>query len=410
MERMLIFVGSEILPAELDHLGIVDPDEGKDGESDEIDDGDVSPEERPAYVLDGEDGEGISLRLPDVAEVVRDVDGEEDGAGEEGDDDKHVAAHGEELEEADCVESDRVDEGFLLGRDERLDPGEEALGDAGRGLALLGVLALWLVDDRIIGTKGGEADYRDEGDRGHEAQLDEHRAGTACVRCQSRSSRRRRAKTIYAMELILSLYASSAPLITSAISQAYRPARAGWPEQQRRSRRNEKSRSRRTRKMGLRPLLRADSSAASRWALWEKLDGVGEAKGKPGVKFESGDRLSSSPTFPPVPALPRLAASSPLPFGPSPPLRRLGSYSCFRHPQLNDHSASRRIHDCATPPSSTTSHRSSPARCSSNPSTFKFLGCGGSEFDGSLRQNTLRGSLPRDVSPSYRYLCLERNG
>ena len=176
---MLVLVGSEVLPAKVDHLRVVDPDEGEDGESDEIDDGDVAPEEGTAHILDGEDGEGIPCGFPDVAEVVGDVDGDEDGGGEEGDDDEHVAAHGEELEEADCVETDGVDESFLLGRDEGLDPGEEAFGYARGRLALLGVLGLGLVDDGIIGSQGGEADNSDEGDRSHESELNQHCAGTA---------------------------------------------------------------------------------------------------------------------------------------------------------------------------------------------------------------------------------------
>ena len=94
VERVLVLVGAEPLPAKANHCGVVDPDEDEDEERDEVGHCDVSPvrfrisscsrrrarrnapEPRAANSLDREDAERVARSRADLREVVGDVDGE----------------------------------------------------------------------------------------------------------------------------------------------------------------------------------------------------------------------------------------------------------------------------------------------------------------------------------------------
>lgn len=97
--------------------------------------------------------------LPDE---VGPVDGDQDGAAEEGEDEEDVAAHSREAHEDGGVHADQVDDVSLRGGPEREDPRQDPFPQWWGRMFLVGMLQLGGVYDAIVRPEKREA-YCDGG-------------------------------------------------------------------------------------------------------------------------------------------------------------------------------------------------------------------------------------------------------
>ena len=112
--RNVILGGEPIVP-ELDHSPPVEVDEEADEECDGIGDPDVDEEPLASYVTDGEHAEDVALLWVDVAEVVKDVDGNETTTGDEGDGEEEPSEHTKKAQVRDGVQAEQAEQLRLMG-------------------------------------------------------------------------------------------------------------------------------------------------------------------------------------------------------------------------------------------------------------------------------------------------------
>ena len=110
VEGLCVFRGAEPLVPKADHLFPVDVDKKHNKGRYHIRHHYVRDEVHSPDVADGHHGEdGVVGFGRIVFDGFADVDGDENGACEDGDAGEQVAKHAEEAEEGDCVEADFVD-------------------------------------------------------------------------------------------------------------------------------------------------------------------------------------------------------------------------------------------------------------------------------------------------------------
>lgn len=121
----------------------------------------------------------IPRRNPGQPHVVRSevdpVDGDQNGAAKNGEDDKNVAAHPGESHEESSVQADQVDKILLRGRPQREDPRKDAIPQGRRRVFLIGVLEFRRIYNAIVRPKEGEADGDAGGDTEGGAQRSKNR-------------------------------------------------------------------------------------------------------------------------------------------------------------------------------------------------------------------------------------------
>jgi hypothetical protein len=100
---------------EANHGPPVVPDGHNDENGDEISDHDVGIEEVSFDVTDSEHAEEVTLSGFDVLEIVDDIDGDEDAAGENDNASEKPAKEAVKTEESDCVEANLVQKVGLFG-------------------------------------------------------------------------------------------------------------------------------------------------------------------------------------------------------------------------------------------------------------------------------------------------------
>lgn len=87
----------------------------------------MSEQPRPRDILDGKDAKGVSVLLLYEFQVEGDVDGYEDAAAKDGDEEEDPTHHTQEAEKGDGIETELVEEHRLLGMDERRYPREKTV-------------------------------------------------------------------------------------------------------------------------------------------------------------------------------------------------------------------------------------------------------------------------------------------
>lgn len=129
METVLILGALEVLPAEVEDLAVVPPQKAGNDDGVEPDEHDLDP------VRLAQDVHGREEEQPDrvaVAEGLGVVDGDQDGAAEDGHDDEHVATHLCETEENGGVHADEAHDVLFIRLPQGADPGEHTLTQGGR--------------------------------------------------------------------------------------------------------------------------------------------------------------------------------------------------------------------------------------------------------------------------------------
>lgn len=132
---------------ELNHLLPMNVDTEDNEESDEVGDNDVSIEEGAFNVADCEHAEDVAAFGGDGAEVVDDIDWDEDGACEKGNAAKQPSHETKKTKVSDSVKADFVQEFGFLGTYQRWEPTAHRVRYPRRGFVADMVLDFWLVNN-----------------------------------------------------------------------------------------------------------------------------------------------------------------------------------------------------------------------------------------------------------------------
>jgi hypothetical protein len=116
-------------------------------ERDEVSNADVSEKDVARDVADGEYAKGVPGGRGNMSQVVGDVDGDENGTGEKGDEGEKVAEKAQEAEKRCCVEADFFDQFGLFCSNQRWEPAESRIGYRRRRFGIDVVFDFGFVDD-----------------------------------------------------------------------------------------------------------------------------------------------------------------------------------------------------------------------------------------------------------------------
>lgn len=141
METVLVFGALHKLPPQLVNGAVSCPQEAADDNIEDIGADNISPVRLPRQVHGGHQEDdlghvGFICTLAVVSSLC-DVDRNDDGAGDDGKADEHVAAHACDPQEDGTIHSDCVHVLVLVGLEDGLEPGEKALVHRGRLVLLV---------------------------------------------------------------------------------------------------------------------------------------------------------------------------------------------------------------------------------------------------------------------------------
>ena len=181
MQAREVLAALKISPAQGAHLAIIPPQEAGNDQISQPGKGDLGPHCAVPYVCGrhlGEPGLVLGVVVDALVNGLGQVGRDEDAAADDGEDDKHVAAHAGEAQKDGGIHADVGHELLLTGAPERRHPRPRLLAeDRRRRVLFVGVLELGRVHALVVGAQEGKG----ERDAGGDAKGRGHRSVDGCL-------------------------------------------------------------------------------------------------------------------------------------------------------------------------------------------------------------------------------------
>lgn len=162
METALIFGAFKVLPPQSQHALVIPPKKESNNYIECPGAEDLTPNGVGGDVERSHRSERPELRNR-VSRTLCEIERDHDAATDHAQNDKDVPTHFGEADEHGRIEAHAIDQGGLLGTQDRLEPGKESPSHRGRGVFVIGMFNLGRIDNRV--TRAKEREHQGKEDR-----------------------------------------------------------------------------------------------------------------------------------------------------------------------------------------------------------------------------------------------------